>query len=220
MTRAKLQVIPISALVAVVVTVFLFAMLPLLTQVQERVRSGPRENRIMLMSHKPPKPIDVEKERRRPRTKKLKKMKKSKTKSRSARKPKMNAPQFEFARGMGEFGEGMASIGMGKFKGLESIGKIGFELSEVDQPPRPVRKFNPIYPFAAKRQGTTGKVYVRCLINKDGTASRFSIVRSKPKGVFDEVAVAAVQKWRFKPGILAGRPVPTWVQIPLTFELN
>ena len=107
-----------------------------------------------------------------------------------------------------------------QFGSLGDMAKIGFELSEVDKPPRVIRKFQPIYPFAAKRQGVTGVVMIRCLLGRDGTASKFRILKSKPEGVFDDSGIAAVQKWRFKPGILNGHPVPTWVVIPLKFELD
>ena len=83
-----------------------------------------------------------------------------------------------------------------------------------------LRKVQPIYPFAAKKQGLTGEVVVRCLIQPEGRATHIRVVASEPDGVFDEATIRAIEKWRFKPGILGGDPVPTWVRIPLKFELN
>jgi protein TonB len=100
------------------------------------------------------------------------------------------------------------------------LGKIEFELSEVDSPPQAIRKAPAVYPFSAKRQGLTGKVMIRCLVNVDGTASKHQIVESEPKGVFDEAALEALEKWRFKPGVLGGERVSTWVRVPFVFELN
>ena len=106
-------------------------------------------------------------------------------------------------------------------KGFKTeLQKIEFELSEVDTPPRVTRKAPAMYPFGAKRQGIRGKVLIRCLVGIDGVAGKHKILVSKPEGVFDEAALAALKRWRFKPGILAGEPVPTWVRVPFTFELN
>ena len=133
----------------------------------------------------------------------------------------MDVSQFEFATDMGGEGIGMkvgSLRGLRQFKnGLQSI---EFELSDVDTPPRVIRKAPAVFPFAAKRQGLHGRVVVRCLISIKGDPGKFQIVRSEPEGVFDEAALQAVEKWRFKPGILAGEPVPTWVRIPFKFELE
>ncbi len=36
---------------------------------------------------------------------------------------------------------------------------------------------------------------------------------------FGEAAVAAVSRWKFKPGIRNGRPVNTHLQVPVSFNL-
>jgi protein TonB len=61
---------------------------------------------------------------------------------------------------------------------------------------------------------------IRCLVGIDGKPSKLKIIQSVPKGIFDDAGIAAVQKWRFKPGILGGESVPTWVRIPFKFSLN
>lgn len=97
--------------------------------------------------------------------------------------------------------------------------KIGFELGELDTPPMPIRRVRPIYPFQARRQGITGKVTVRFLVNVTGMVENISIVSSEPKGVFDEAVKECIAKWRFNPGIYQGEPVATWVVIPISFKL-
>ena len=134
----------------------------------------------------------------------------------------MEVSQFEFAADMGTgagIGMKVGSVAeIPEFK--KEMQKIEFELSEVDTPPRVIRKAPPVYPFGAKRKGIQGEVLIRCLIKIDGEASRYKILESRPPGVFDEAAFNAVKKWRFKPGILGGEPVPTWVRIPLKFQLH
>jgi protein TonB len=209
--------LPLAILGTVIITALLFMGLPLLTQVQERQRSTGYENPIMLMAHRPPKPPPPDKDRRKIKDLKPKKAPKKKSMQKRASKPKIDVPKFEFASGVGGMG-GMEIMSPGQVGKI--MAKIGFDLSEVDKPPRIVRKINPVYPFGAKRQGLTGKVLVRCLVGVDGKASNFKVVKSEPKDVFDEAAVAAVLKWRFKPGILGGEAVPTWVKIPIIFELD
>jgi protein TonB len=95
-----------------------------------------------------------------------------------------------------------------------------FELGEVDQEPRLVRRVNPMYPFQARKRGVEGKVKVKFLIDTQGHVSHLSIIKAEPAGVFDKSVLRAVRRWRFKPGMVEGKPVDTWVVLPLTFKLD
>lgn len=97
--------------------------------------------------------------------------------------------------------------------------KIGFELGELDTPPMPVRRVRPVYPFKARRQGITGRVTVRFLVNSTGMVENISILSSEPEGVFDQAVKDCITKWRFKPGIYQAKPVATWVVAPISFKL-
>jgi protein TonB len=96
----------------------------------------------------------------------------------------------------------------------------GFELAEVDRPPRVVRKTAPRYPLAAKRRDITGSVVVRFLVDPEGRVRDVSVVRSEPEGVFERSVLQCLPHWRFKPGYLDGRPVPTWVVLPVRFDVS
>lgn len=93
-----------------------------------------------------------------------------------------------------------------------------YDASDVDKPPKLVRQMAPKYPPDAKRTKTEGRVVVRCLITAKGKADKMEIVESEPAGVFDESAMKAIKYWQFRPGVLKGEMVDTWVKIPLTFE--
>ena len=97
---------------------------------------------------------------------------------------------------------------------------VGYSLSQVDKHPRLLRKVNPTYPYRAKRRGTEGRVVLKFLVDTKGRVSRTSVVRAEPQGVFEQSALQAVQQWRFRPGHKDGQPVPTWVQVPIRFELS
>jgi protein TonB len=93
-----------------------------------------------------------------------------------------------------------------------------YDASEVDKPPKLVRKMDPKYPPEARRDRTEGRVVVRCMISAKGKADKMEIVESTPEGVFDESALKAIKYWSFRPGVLKGEMVDTWVKIPLTFK--
>jgi protein TonB len=93
-----------------------------------------------------------------------------------------------------------------------------YEASEVDKPPKLVRKMDPKYPLEAKRKKMEGRVVVRCLITVKGKADKIEVVESEPEGIFDESAMRSIKYWSFRPGVLNGEMVDTWVKIPLTFK--
>jgi protein TonB len=95
-----------------------------------------------------------------------------------------------------------------------------FELGEVDQAPRLVRRVNPVYPYRARKRGIEGKVKIKFLIDANGQITHLSILKADPEGVFDKSVLTAVRRWRFKPGLVDGKPVDTWVVLPLTFKLE
>ena len=65
--------------------------------------------------------------------------------------------------------------------------------------PVPVKQVAPEYPKRAKRMGISGQVTVAFDISTDGKVQTPRVVEAKPEGVFDEAAVDAVSKWKFKP---------------------
>ncbi len=105
-------------------------------------------------------------------------------------------------------------------EGLDDLsGTHGFEMGEVDNKPRVVRKVPPVYPHKARRNQISGKVVLRFLVTKQGEVKKVSVVKAKPKGYFEKQAKEAVKKWRFEPGTYKGEPVPTWVELPITFDM-
>lgn len=100
----------------------------------------------------------------------------------------------------------------------ESIGKI-FNLADLDRVPDPTVQQAPMYPFALKRDGVTGMVRVQFVVDVDGRVLDAHAVESTHPG-FEDAAVSAVSKWRFRPGIKGGRKVNTRMAVPIVFELN
>jgi protein TonB len=86
-------------------------------------------------------------------------------------------------------------------------------------PPVALTRVSPRYPETARIAGRQGLVVVLATIDRSGRVTDVKVV--KPLGLgCDEAAVAAVQQWRFRPATLAGRPVPVYFQLSVTFSIR
>ena len=90
----------------------------------------------------------------------------------------------------------------------------------ADHPPRPVLQTPMAFPAAAKARGITGYVILSLLISPDGAVEKVRIIEAAPPGVFDEVAAAGVQTWRFEPATYRGEPVRVWARQKVSFNLG
>ncbi|CAN2050551.1 periplasmic protein TonB [Candidatus Magnetomoraceae bacterium gMMP-1] len=102
---------------------------------------------------------------------------------------------------------------------MQSV-SVEFGIGEVDESPKIIRKVEPLYPYNARRRNISGKVIVKFLVDKKGKIKKLSIIESDPKGIFEKSALTAVNKWHFSPGYYQGKPVLTWVVLPINFQLR
>lgn len=115
-----------------------------------------------------------------------------------------------------------AKTGQGKASGhggAAAATPFGYAIADVDAPPTVSSKVPPDYPRRARRTGTEGRVVLRLLVHENGAPGHLSVVESTPPGIFDQSAMEAVARWRFAPGRREGRAVPTWVLLPVRFDL-
>ena len=99
----------------------------------------------------------------------------------------------------------------------ESIGKI-FNLDDLDRIPEPLIQPAPRYPVALRRDGISGRVYVQFVVNTDGRVVDAHAVETTHPG-FDDAAVAAVARWKFRPGVKSGQKVNTRMAVPIVFAI-
>jgi periplasmic protein TonB len=97
-------------------------------------------------------------------------------------------------------------------------GKL-FELKDLDQQPIAITRISPAYPYEMKRQGQSGSVTVGFIVDTTGAVRDPYIVDSTNRE-FEQAALQAIQKWRFRPGKKGGRAVNTRMQQPLLFSLT
>lgn len=129
-------------------------------------------------------------------------------------KPVMNMNSPSFSADLNPNLLGGVALPSGDF------GNMGFTMDEVDDVPQVIRSVPPDYPYVAKRNRVEGEVVVRMLVTKEGKAQKLSVESATPAGVFDEAALMAAKRWRFKPGKYRGEAVDTWVLLPFIFELT
>ncbi|HUG11653.1 MAG TPA: energy transducer TonB, partial [Opitutaceae bacterium] len=87
---------------------------------------------------------------------------------------------------------------------------------ELDAPLRSSFAIPPVYPTALKRKGVDGTARIEVIVDKKGRAVLPRILEaSEPE--FGWAAATAVQRWRFDPPTVGGKPVEVKVVIPIRF---
>ncbi|MCP4291188.1 MAG: energy transducer TonB [bacterium] len=106
------------------------------------------------------------------------------------------------------------------FQGGPTKGDFIFNGDDLDQPPRQMIRTNPVYPYRARQRGIEGEVKVKLLVRADGTVANVEILESSPAGLFDSSVKKTVPQWKFTPGRIDGKAVPSWVVTNVVFVLN
>ena len=108
--------------------------------------------------------------------------------------------------GIGDGGTGLDTHGSG----------MGTEIGYPDYGVNP----KPDYPRIAKRHGYEGLVVLNVFVMESGSVGKVELKKSSGYDVLDNSALDAVRKWTFIPGKKNGRPVPSWVVVPIRFDLT
>ena len=72
----------------------------------------------------------------------------------------------------------------------------------------------------AREKGYEGTVYLRVLVRVNGRVGQLAIDRSSGHEILDRAAVDSVKGWAFLPAKKGGKPVESWVLLPVKFALN
>ena len=94
-----------------------------------------------------------------------------------------------------------------------------YSLKEVDQAPVAISQQQATYPKTLRTQRLEGSVDVGFTITSKGAVQDPHAVSSTNEA-FEQAAIDAVKKWKFKPGMKDGKAVNTKVQVTLTFSLK
>lgn len=102
-----------------------------------------------------------------------------------------------------------------------------YEISAVEERPDLTnradigRSISRNYPPLLKDAGITGTVTLRLRVLEDGRVDQESIqVENSSHDAFADAAKKVVERMRFRPAKVGGRPVKVWVTLPITFTLE
>ncbi len=85
------------------------------------------------------------------------------------------------------------------------------EVAAVQTPP-------PDYPAELACSGVGGKSVLRVVVGPQGTPTEVSLVTSSGNSQLDDSAARRVREWKFNPATRNGQPVPTTIQVPVSFN--
>ena len=106
-------------------------------------------------------------------------------------------------------------VGPGKGGGMGGgVFRIGGGVSA----PSLIYKVEPEYSEEARKAKFQGSVLLSVVVEEKGNPRDIKVVRPLGLGL-DEKAIEAVQKWRFRPGVLQNKAVPVQAMIEVNFRL-
>lgn len=92
-----------------------------------------------------------------------------------------------------------------------------YEAMAVEVPPIIRAAYLPEYPASLRESGKIGEVIVEFVVDRRGNVQELTALRATAPE-FAASALAALARWKFAPGRLAGEAVAVRVQLPLQFD--
>lgn len=92
----------------------------------------------------------------------------------------------------------------------------------VDSVPEMIFQSAPVYPKADLKAGTSGKVWIKAMVNRQGLVRKAFVLKLE-QGATDAMGNAAVDaalQNKFRPARSKGRSVACWVTYAVSFVLN
>ncbi len=111
---------------------------------------------------------------------------------------------------------GLGSSKEGKGVSTKGSGQSGEEVGYPDYKINP----KPNYPMIARRSGYEGVVLLWVFVLENGKVGKIELEKSSGYGMLDKSAIDAVKDWIFIPAKKNRAPIPSWVTVPIRFELS
>lgn len=97
----------------------------------------------------------------------------------------------------------------------------GLALESGDGEYLPIVKVAPVYPRRALSRGIEGYVIVEFTVTKQGSVKDPVVLEANPDGVFNQAALDAALKFKYKPRVINGEAAEVaGVQNRISFEMN
>jgi periplasmic protein TonB len=84
------------------------------------------------------------------------------------------------------------------------------------EPPMALRTVSPEYPSELKRDGVAGVVVIKCTVDVQGNVVEPEVEKSS-NVEFNQPAIDALKKWKFRPAQLDGAPVAKKISLQIKF---
>ncbi|MBV8846195.1 MAG: energy transducer TonB [Bryobacterales bacterium] len=123
--------------------------------------------------------------------------------------------------GIGNGKRGGVGSGNGAGTGPGYSGGIGggaYRIGGGVSAPVPIYQPEPEYSEEARKAKWQGSVVLSLIVDEVGKAVNIKVSKSLGLGL-DQKAIEAVEKWRFKPGMKDGKPVPVIASVEVNFRL-
>ena len=78
----------------------------------------------------------------------------------------------------------------------------------------------PAFPLPARQKAMSGWVDVQFVVGTDGSVSDIAVAGAQPAGVFEQPAMDAVRKWRYRPILRDGQPITQHARVRVRFALG
>jgi protein TonB len=105
-------------------------------------------------------------------------------------------------------------------KPAEKIGNNGHDSNNVSSGVVELAQATPTYPMRAKSRNIEGWVKIEFTVTASGAVTNAHVVGASPAGIFDGAALAAIQRFRFKPKMVNGKAVSGAATKKFNFNLH
>lgn len=91
----------------------------------------------------------------------------------------------------------------------------------ITEQPQPLMDINRaiIYPQEAQKAGLEGRVLLSGLVSAEGKLEKIAVWESSDK-IFEYAAINAIRDCKFSPAIYNGKPIKSWYNLPIVFQLK
>jgi protein TonB len=119
-------------------------------------------------------------------------------------------------------GSGGALAGFGEVRALtavETVQEEAFDVADLEKRPEAVSQVPPTYPAELRKAKIEGTVTLVFLLSEEGRVEDPRVENSS-RPEFEKPALEAIRKWRFRPGMKEGKPVRTYIRLPMRFRVT
>jgi protein TonB len=97
----------------------------------------------------------------------------------------------------------------------------GLALESGDGEFLPIVRVAAVYPRRALQRGIEGYVDIEFTVSKLGSVTNSKVIQASPEGIFEQAALDATLKYKYKPRVVNGEPMAvSGVEVRVKFELG